>query len=105
MMKYTPLQTLAKVNSQLWWNIRLVGSIEVQLDEGSASWNDLVEIEKVLRCTVAQLEVVIRREREKEPNQGNLRQAREFALKASVAKASGDAPAHRQLCPGGPSHK
>ena len=88
MTKYTPLQTLAKVHSQLWWNIRLVGSIEVQLDEGSESWNDLVEVEKVLRCTVAQLDVIIRRERDKQPNQGNLRRARDFALKASVAKAS-----------------
>ena len=88
MTKYTPLQTLAKVHSQLWWNIRLVGSIEIMLGPESESWNDLIDVEKVLRCTVAQLDVIIRREREKTSDHRNIRLAEDFALKAKVAKAS-----------------
>ena len=69
------------------------------------SWNDLIDVEKVLRCIVAQLDVIIRREREKTSDHRNIRLAEDFALKAKIAKAREAAPAHRQLCPSGQSHK
>lgn len=105
MKSWTPLQTLAKVHRGVWWNIRLLGALQAQLDNNSPTFNDCVEIEKVLRAAVAEVERVIHRERDEERNQWNLRQAREFALKASVAKAGEAVPAHRQLCPDDQSHK
>lgn len=88
MMKYTPLQTVNKCHRELWWTIRLMGSAEVQLDETSDARIDLIEVEKVLRHAVIELGRIIRAMEAKDTNQRNIRQARDFALKASVAKAS-----------------
>ena len=105
MNAYTPMQTLAKIHRQLWWLVRLTGSVEVQLGAESASFADLCEVEKVLRATVEEVRKIMSREHANAVNQGNIRQARDFALKAKVAKASGATPADRQLCGDGPSHK
>lgn len=87
MNAYTPMQTLAKIHRQLWWLIRLTGSVEVQFGPESASFADLCEVEKVMRATVEEVRKIMSREHANAVNQGNLRQARDFALKASVAKS------------------
>ena len=87
MNAYTPMQTLAKIHRQLWWLIRLTGSVEVQFGPESASFADLCEVEKVMRVMVEEVSKIIRRERDKEPNQRNRRQGEELALKAQLAKA------------------
>ena len=87
MTKYTPLQMVNKCHSELWGLIRLMGATEVQLDETSDERIDLGEVDKVLRAMVFELGRIRRYMEKKDLNQWKVRQAQEFALKASVAKA------------------
>lgn len=87
MNDYTTVQTLSKIHRELWWTIRLIGGLEVRLNGKSESWKDLVEVEKVLRSTAAEIGKIIRRETEKGPNQRNDRPGSDLALKAQLAKA------------------
>ena len=105
MNAYTPLQTLTKVHRELWFTIRLVQSAQVQYSENLGNYDDCVEVVKVLRATIVQVERMIGRDKANGRNSLKLRQAEEFALKAQIAKAGGEAPAHRQLCGDRPSHK
>ena len=105
MNAYTPMQTLAKIHRQLWWLIRLTGSVEVQFGPESASFADLCEVEKVMRATVEEVRKIMSREHANAVNQGNLRQARDFSLKAKIAKATGDSLHAAASIPSGPSHK
>ena len=105
MNAYTPMQTLTKVHRELYSIIRLLRKFEVDYVGKSKSWGDVVEIDKVLTAMVEELGKIIMREKGWAEKSLNLRQAQEFALKAQVAKAGEAAPAHRQLCPDGQSHK
>lgn len=105
MKVYSSVQTLAKVQRELWWVIRLLGTIEVQLDGEAPNYSACLEVAKVLRAVAAEIAAMIGRERGAEENSRNIRQAEEFALKAKIAKAGEVEPAHRQLCPSDQSHK
>jgi hypothetical protein len=105
MMKYTPLQTVNKCHSQLWWTIRLLGAAQVQLDENSNERIDLGEIEKVLRHATVELGRVIRALEEKDTNRRIRRPGSDLALKASVAKATGVAVGSLKLREDDQSHK
>jgi hypothetical protein len=103
--KYTPLQTLAKVHRELWWLIRLLGSVQAQLDETSNCRIDLGEVEKVLRAMTVELGRIIRAEESKVTNQRNVRQGSDLALKAQLAKARSAVAEALKVVPDEPSHK
>lgn len=105
MINATPFQNLVKVHRDLWSAIHLVAEVERQIVGQSPAWSDLVDVENVLRHTVGEVALIMKRNASFLEKSLNIRQAEEFALKAKVAKASGVAPAHRQLCPGDQSHK
>ena len=105
MTNYTPLQTLAKVHRELWWTIRLLGSVTVRLDGKNASWADCVEVDKVLRAAVEEVGKIIRRETENQQNPRNRRPGSDLALKAQLAKARGAVAEALKVVPDGPSHK
>lgn len=105
MKDYTLTQSLSRVHRELYGLIRLLRKLEVEYVGKSASWGDVVEVDKVLTATVEEVGKIIMREKGWKEKSLSLRQAEEFALKAKVAKAGEAAPAHRQLCPSDQSHK
>lgn len=105
MNDYTTVQTLSKIHRELWWTIRLIGGLEVRLNGKSESWKDLVEVEKVLRETAAEIGKIIRRETAKGPNPRNDRPGSDLALKAQLAKARSAVASVLNEREDGPSHK
>lgn len=83
----TPWQNLLKVHRGLWSMIHLVGAVERQIVGNSKAWADLVDVENVLRHTVGEVALIMKRNAGYLENPRNHRPGEELALKAQLAKA------------------
>lgn len=105
MKTYTAMETLSRIQGELWWTTRLLARAEAKFDEKSETQLALFEVEKVIRAMIEEVGRIIREASVKGSNQRNIRQAEEFALKAKIAKATGDSLHAAASIPDGPSHK
>lgn len=104
-MKYTPIQTLVKVRSELLWLATLLSSVEIYYQGKGATADDCLEVKKVIVAMRVEIERILRRETADDRNRRNVRQAEDFALKAKVAKERLAAAGALKFVRDEPSHK
>lgn len=105
MSAYTPRGIMAELHSHVWEARHLAHKIRGMTTADRKNRWSAIEVEGVLNAVLDEVWRMRELERAKAPNQRNLRQAEEFALKAKIAKATGDSLHAAASVPDAQSHK